>query len=101
MNNIWNVALQKVVGNTIVGSDNNPSKSGKYLCTCVSMWQGEEAARYLQMMYYDKDKNYWHDCNGHGISHNVLAWTDKIVPCDFTDFCYIPGGVFVENGKEM
>lgn len=41
MDNIWNVVLQMLDGNTIVGSDNNPSESGKYLCTCVTMWQGE------------------------------------------------------------
>ena len=49
-------------------------------------------------MEYDANKNYWHDCgNKSGISHNILAWTDKINVCDFNDFNYIAGGYFVEK----
>ena len=89
MNDIWNVVLYKLNGNTLISSKNNPTKSGRYLCTCVQMWQGEEQKRYLQVMEYDASKNHWHDCgNESGISHNILAWTDKIIPCDFTDFDY-------------
>ena len=98
MNDIWNVVLYKLNGNTLISSKNNPTKSGRYLCTCIQMWQREEQKRYLQVMEYDASKNHWHDCgNESGISHNILAWTDKIIPCDFTDFDYIAGGCFVER----
>ena len=95
---MWNIVLSKIENNTIMGADNNPAKSGRYLCTCVSMWYNEEAKRYLQVMEYDANRNYWHDCgNPSGVSHNVLAWTDKIQPCDFTDFEYVTGGFFIEK----
>ena len=100
MDNVWNVALQKVEGNIIVGSDNNPSESGYYLCTCISMWRCKENRRYLNMMYYDAERNCWRDFkNQSGVSHNVLAWTDKIKPCEFTNYHYIAGGIFVESNK--
>lgn len=98
MNNIWNVILHKLDGNKLLNPENNPSESGKYLCTCVRFWDGKEVLRYLQIMYYDAKKNYWHDeNNASGISHNVLAWTDKIKPCEFLDFHYVVGGNFVEK----
>ena len=97
MNNIWNVILSSIEDNKIKPSKNNPKVSGKYLCTCVLMWQGEKH-KYLQMMEYNADKNYWHDCgNKNGISHNILAWTDNIKPCEFDDFEYIAGGYFIEK----
>lgn len=98
MNNIWNVILYKLDGNTLINSENNPTESGRYLCTCVRKLPEEELQRYLQVMEYDASRNYWHDCgNKSGISHNILAWTDKIKPCDFADFDYIAGGYFVEK----
>ena len=48
MNDIWNVVLYKLNGNTLISSKNNPTKSGRYLCTCVQMWQGEEQKRYIK-----------------------------------------------------
>lgn len=98
MDNIWNIILYKQNDDKqLVKPKNNPKESGKYLCTCVNIYADEEAARYLQIMEYDAVKDYWHDC-GHptGISHNILAWTDKIKPCDFTNYNYIIGGYFVE-----
>ena len=98
MNNIWNVLIGKLENNKIIESNNNPKKSGRYLCTCISYLNREEQSRYLQIMEYDANKNYWHDCgNKSGISHNILAWTDKINVCDFNDFNYIAGGYFVEK----
>ena len=94
---IWNVLLSTIDNNKIIPSKNNPKVSGKYLCTCVLMWQGEKH-KYLQIMEYDANKNYWHDCgNKSGISHNILAWTDDIKPCEFDDFEYITGGFFKEE----
>ena len=98
MENIWNVILHKLDGNQLVSPENNPTESGRYLCTCVQKWNGEEVARYLQIMEYDVKKNHWHDCgNPSGISHSILAWTDKIKPCEFTDYEYLVGGYFVEK----
>lgn len=98
MDNIWTVILHKLDDNKLIVSENNPAKSGEYLCTCVEMWySGEEARRRLQVMYYEKDGNYWRDCDGYRCSHNILAWTDKIKPCEFSDYQYIAGGYFVEK----
>ena len=98
---IWNVVLYKVDGDRLVRSENNPKESGRYLCTCVRMWQGEEQGRYLQVMEYDANKNHWHDCgNKNGISHGILAWTDKVIPCDFKDFDYVAGGCLIEKEKD-
>lgn len=98
MNDIWNIILHKLDGNTLVSPENNPTESGRYLCTCIKRWQGEEVARYLQIMEYDAPNHHWHDCgNASGISHNILAWTDKIQPCEFTDYDYLIGGYFVEK----
>ena len=98
MNDIWNIILYKEDDDKLVRSNNNPKNSGTYLCTCVNFWQGKEVSRYLQMMHYNAEKNHWHDCgNASGISHNILAWTDKINPCDFTNFEYSIGGYFIEK----
>ena len=99
MDNIWNVILHNVdENNQLVNPQNNPKESGRYLCTCVNFYYGEEQNRYLQVMEYDVKKNYWHDCgHANGISHNILAWTDKISPCLFTDFTYLAGGYFLEK----
>lgn len=100
MSDIWNVILHKLDGDTLSCSKNNPVVSGRYLCTCVRMWQGKEQARYLQVMEYDANKCHWHDCgNKSGISHSILAWTDKIPVCDFADFCYV-AGCFVEKDPD-
>lgn len=98
---MWNITLHTLDENNLVKPKNNPLKSGKYLCTCVNFWNGEEVARYLQVMYYDASKKYWHDSeNARSISHNILAWTDKIEPCAFTDFNYLIGGHFVKKHIE-
>lgn len=98
MDNIWNVILYELDGNKLIEPKNNPLKSGKYLCTCVNFWHNEEVARYLQIMYYDASKKYWHDCeNSNGISHNIIAWTDKIPVCDFDDCRYLAGGYFIKK----
>ena len=95
---MWNLLLHKLNGNELVAPTNNPTKSGRYLCTCVQYWQGEEISRYLQIMEFDAPNNHWHDCgNKSGISHNILAWTDKVDVCDFNDFDYICGGYFCEK----
>lgn len=98
MDNIWNLILLKQDGNKIKSSNKNPTKSGRYLCTCVRRRIDQTFENYLQIMKYDKDRNCWHDCNNkNGISHNILAWTDKVKPCEFTDFNYLVGGYLVEK----
>ena len=98
MDNIWNVILHKLDNNNVARPTNNPVETGNYLCTCVHFFNGKEIVRYLQVMHYNSEKNCWHDCNNvSGISHNILAWTDKIKPCDFTDYDYLVGGYFVEK----
>lgn len=98
MKNIWNVILYKLNENQLVSPKNNPTKSGRYLCTCVRKLDTGEIVRYLQIMEYNVKKNYWHDLgNSSGISHNILAWTDKVSPCDFENYDYSVGGYFVEK----
>ena len=98
---IWNILLHKEDKDNeykLIAPTNNPKKSGKYLCTCINYWKGEEVLRYLQIMYYDAKKNYWHDeYNASGISHNILAWTDEVDVCSFNNFNYVVGGHFVEK----
>lgn len=95
---IWNVILHQLHDNQLQEPVNNPAHSGRYLCTCVQTWNGEEVARYLQVMEYDAEKKYWHDCgNKHGISHHILAWTDQIMPCSYKDYTYLVGGYFLKN----
>lgn len=95
---VWNVMLTGPNGEK---SENTPAASGKYLCTCVQYYDGKETNRYLKMMEYNKDRNYWHD-SGHpgAISHYVLAWTNKIIPCQFNDYNYEIGGRFVLRNEE-
>ena len=51
-------------------------------------------------MAYNAEKGFWHDCNHpHGISHVILAWTNKVKPCKFQSFDYLAGGVLVEKGQ--
>ena len=96
MDEIWNVILYKLDGNKLVNPENNPSKSGQYLCTCVQIRYGEEQNRYLHVMEYDADEQHWHDCgNKNGTSHYILAWTDKIDVCNFADYNYVAGGYFL------
>lgn len=92
---VWNVML---VGPNGEKSENVPAASGKYLCTCVQYFNGEESDRYIKTMEYDAKKHYWHD-PGHpsSTSHSVLAWTNKIRPCQFSDYTYEIGGHFVIN----
>lgn len=99
---IWNISLSETNENNCIVTKNNPTKSGKYLCTCVQTYNRKEVSRYLQIMEYDADKTYWHDCgNKNGISHNILAWTDKIKPCEFSDYEYGSGGLFMEPKSEI
>lgn len=91
----WHLVLHHVLDNVIVpiGDDNPPSK-GKYLCTCVQHLNKEEVFRYLRIMEWDGVK--WHNLGTpHGISHAVLAWTDDISVCDFSDYNYMTGGYFL------
>lgn len=88
----WNIILNKMENNHIFDSENNPKESGTYLCTCVQFWQEKEIRRYLQIMTYEKENNYWHDCdNKYGISHTILAWTKDVSLCDFQNFDYYCG----------
>lgn len=103
MNNekIWNILLCKAENNKIIKPDNNPEKSGRYLCTCVQFFNGEEINRYLQVMNYDADRHCWHDCGTkYGISHNILAWTEDVPVCNFKDFEYKVGGYFMEKDAD-
>jgi hypothetical protein len=91
----WIILLCEIENNTIKPIGKNPKESGNYLCTCVRMWDNKEVARYLQIMTFDVNKNHWHDIgNPSGISHNILAWTESIKPCDFENFTYLGGGYF-------
>lgn len=97
----WNVILNTLEDNKILPSKNNPKESGDYLCTCIQYFEGKEVKRYLQIMTYNKDKNYWHDLNHeHGISHIILAWTNAIKTCDFKNFYYSTGYLFEYNNLD-
>lgn len=98
MENIWNIVLYKLDGDKLISPKNNPTKSGRYLCTCVRNLSDNEVARYLQIMEYNSKTNTWHDCGiKNGISHTILAWTDKIMTCDFVDYDFISGGFLIEK----
>lgn len=100
MNNMWNVILYGLNENQLVETKNNPTESGRYLCTCVRKnMTTEEIERYLQVMQYNAEQKCWHDCdyNTNVFSHNILAWTDVIEPCDFDNFELLPGGYLVEK----
>ena len=100
MKDFWNVILHTVADDKVKAPKNNPKKSGNYLCTCIQYWNGEEVNRYLQVMAYNAEKGFWHDCNHpHGISHVILAWTNKVKPCKFQSFDYLAGGILVEKGQ--
>lgn len=98
---IWNIILHKKdkeSTNKLITPNNNPTESGRYLCTCVQYWNDEEIRRYLQIMEYDAKKRNWHDCgNQSGISHNILAWTNEVPICAFDNYNYIIGGHFIEK----
>lgn len=99
---IWNVVLSYLDGDIIKPDKNlNPTHSGEYLCTCLSKVPYEDKyIRYLRVMEYDEENNYWHDIGKkHAVSHNVLAWTD-IDLCEFSDFSYICGGNFMVKDSE-
>lgn len=94
--NEWNIILNSLDKNKIIPSENNPISSGQYLCTCVAK-SGELIHRYLCIMEYNADKNYWHDVgNPNGISHIILAWKKQDM-CTFDDFEY-KAGVLLKKG---
>lgn len=97
---VWHLVLYKIGKDDMLkGPTDNPKKSGVYLCTCVIIYQGKVLKRYLQTMEYNKEKNYWHDVGKeHAISHNVLAWTNKIQPCKAEIDC-LGGGYFTKKGE--
>ena len=97
---MWNVILSTITENKVLNNaENQPKKSGNYLCTCVKRSLDGKYYRYLQTMAYDKERNTWHDIgHNYGISHNILAWTDKVPLCD-AEFDYIAGGILVEKNK--
>lgn len=99
---IWNILLCEAESNKIIGPDNNPKKSGRYLCTCVQFTNGEEINRYLQVMDYDANRNCWHDCGTkHGITHNILAWTENVPVCSFQDYEYEVGGCLMKKDTNI
>lgn len=100
---MWNVCLSHFNEENKIVTENNPAKTGRYLCTCVQEYPSlKESYKYLNVMEYDADKNYWHDCGyEHRISHNILAWTDKVKPCEFSDYEYIFGGLFMETQEDV
>lgn len=90
---MWKVILNKIEGNTLIQSKNNPKVSGEYVCTCITRISKSEFHRYIRVMSYDAERNCWHDM-GHkyGISHTILAWKEEEV-CDFKDFKYEAGAL--------
>ncbi len=97
---VWHLVLYEIgKDNMLKGPTDNPKKSGVYLCTCIIIYQGNVLKRYLQTMEYNKEKNYWHDVGKErAISHNVLAWTNKIQPCK-AEIDYLGGGCFTKKGE--
>ena len=96
--NFWHILLSTVEDGKIVLSDDQPTKSGQYLCTCVIVWGDKLITRYLKVMEFDNENKYWHDCGRrHSISHNILAWTDKVSVSEFDDFNYLAGGYFLKK----
>ncbi|MBQ8234022.1 MAG: hypothetical protein IJZ36_00380 [Bacilli bacterium] len=92
----WVVIKHKLNGNKVELPTNNPKNSGYYLCTCVHLMEKQIVNRYLQVMYYDKEKNCWSDYKTrNGLSHTILAWREDIKPCQAKDITYIGGGCFV------
>ena len=92
---MWNIILNTLENNKTISSKNNPSKDGHYLCTCISkIPNSTKYYRYLRIMEYKKNKDYWHDIgNEYGISHTILAWKEQ-KPCTFKDFKYDEGILF-------
>jgi len=89
---MWNIILSKESENVIYKNiTNQPKESGIYLCTCVRKIDGK-LYRYLRTMEYHKKDNHWTDIGSNsGCSHNILAWTDEIKPCEVDNFEYIVG----------
>lgn len=98
--NKWNIILHHLNDeNVFVPDDNQPKESGRYLCTCVSFYDGEETGRYLEILRYDAERKYWHDIgNPYGISHNILAWTEGIDICDFDNYEKY-GNILIEKSE--
>ena len=72
----WKVLCHGLDGNHITSPKNNPKKSGKYLCTCITRYNGFEY-RYLRVMEFDVEHQHWHDeGNKSAISSVILAWAD-------------------------
>lgn len=100
MCDIWNVILYEEIDNRLLTPENNPKQSGVYLCTCIKTFDGVPLHRYMAFMGYDSMTKSWHDVgNKSGISHTILAWTDKVEPCmlGFDEFNYIPGGILTKK----
>lgn len=72
----WRVLCHSLDGNQILKPNNNPKRSGKYLCTCLLRFNGIEH-RYLQIMEFNAEYEHWHDVGRESaISDVILAWTD-------------------------
>ena len=92
----WNILLYRKEGGNIIAPSNNPTMSGRYICTCL-LKNGEHELRYLQVTEYNHAENRWHDPGKpRAISHHILAWKNQDV-CDFADFI-IEHGIFYEKG---
>lgn len=81
----WNICTQEVKDNKVMPSKGNPKESGKYLCTCAISFRGI-VKKYLQMMEYNHEKDYWHNVGDRNHSSHVpIAWTD-LRPCELDGF---------------
>lgn len=96
----WNIVLYQTEGNHLkLNREEQPKESGDYLCTCIVCRTGYPYNRYLQVMHYDADRNYWHDrWHENSISHTILAWTE-CETCDFSEF-EVVGGYLLKPKEE-
>ena len=98
MESIWTPLYSTIDGNRLVNPTNHPEKSGDYVCTCIHPLLDGDFHRILKIKHYNAISNQWHDVgNPYGLSHILLAYTDKIDPCDI-EFDYLAGGVVLEKG---
>ena len=98
MENIWTPLYLTIDGNKLIAPKNHPENSGDYVCTCVKQMLNGDFDRFLKVKHYDAKSDRWHDVgNPSGLSHVLLAYTDKIKPCDI-EFDYFVGGVVLEKG---
>jgi hypothetical protein len=98
---MWHVLLNTVKQNKVVRPEDNPTKSGEYLCTCISKEPFKEIYyRYLRVMEYNAENKCWHDIGHEGaISHTILAWTETEL-CDFSDFKWDAGYLFKKRTRK-